>query len=134
MSITTIKTIAAIVLIIHGIGHIWGILPVFGVKATSSHSERSPLLSDRVGSPVTGIIEVLLFAAGFISFIVAGLSLAGWMFGGIPWGSLSVIGAIVSIIGLVLYPHAFPMIFPNYIGAMVVNVGAVVFVWMGLFD
>ena len=118
MTTKTIKLIAFIALLVHGIGHFQGVAAGLGVKINNSSPAQSWLLKDLslqlnkticlILFMITGIIGILT-ALGFKSIILAD-----------SWQILALITAIFSTICLILYPNGFAMFF-NKIGAVAVN-------------
>ena len=76
-------------------------------------------------------VEAVMFSAVTVVFVFAGMSLAGWAGSTDLFRSTGVIAAVVSIFALAVFPKAFPLVFPNYVGAMAVNAGVLVSVWRG---
>jgi hypothetical protein len=126
MSISTIRTLIAIVLIAHGLGHALGILAAMGITLSKNHSLYSWLLTKFTGQSVSTGIGVLVFSAVLIGFICTGLSLGGWLLPRHVWQTLGLIAAIVSLTGLCLFWNAFPFLFPNKIGVLFVDIGLLV--------
>ena len=124
MSPQVVRTIAALVLLGHGLGHA---LTIF------------PLLDGVVGTGAASAICVLLNLVALLLFVGAGLGVAGW---GVPrdaWSRLAVLGASVSLLALVLFWNAFPFLFPNKLGVIAVDLWVLASVlWLrwpaGLFD
>jgi hypothetical protein len=139
MSPQMIRIIVGVVLLGHGLGHALTALPLFGVRLSGFHSTESWLLGRVLEGGIASGICAVLNPVALLGFVVAGLGLAGW---GVPrelWGRLAVLAALVSSLALLLFWNAFPFLFPNKIGVMVVNVWAVGsvlwFRWpLGLFD
>lgn len=125
MSSSTLRTIYFLVLIAHGFGHFLGLMPGFGLASTDSWHSRSWLLTKLLGETATRIIAIILWAAGLIGFIAAGLGLLGWLVPHDLWRTLAVISAIVSLVSLFFYWNSFPE-FPNKAGAIAVNLAVLV--------
>jgi len=139
MSPPVVRTIAALVLLGHGLGHVLATLPLLGVHLSASHSSRSLLLNGVVGAGVASTACVVLNLGALVLFVAAGLGVAAW---GVPreaWGWLAVVAASTSLLGLVLFWNAFPFLFPNKIGVLVLDLWTLAGVlWLrwpaGLFD
>jgi hypothetical protein len=110
-----------IVLILHGIGHALGIIALSSL-GSESWNARSWLFDD---SPAR-VISVVMWVACIVTFVVAGLALLevgfpeGW------WKPVAVAGAFVSLSALALFWNAFPVLFPNKIGAIAVDLAVIV--------
>jgi predicted permease len=119
MSSQTIKSIAFLVLLIHGIGHLQGVVSSAGVKFRNSSSNRSWLLRS-MGDQWNRLICLILYLAAGILGIFAALIFLGLFGPESQWTSLALSCAIFSTIGLVLFPKALAMFF-NKAGAITVN-------------
>jgi hypothetical protein len=113
------------VLILHGVGHLLGVLAVTSLGGDSWNA-RSWLLTDPLGDGAAKAISVVLWVIGFVVFVVAGLALLEIGFPESWWKPLAVGGAILSLVALTLFWNAFPALFPNKIGAIAVNVAALI--------
>ena len=134
---STLKFIAAIVLIFHGIGHYMGILASLGIKMTSRMSAHSPLLSGLLGDRGTRGVCLVLFSLAFLGFIAAGFALLGWLVPQALWFKLAVLSAVFSVLGLVFYWNALAFLF-NKLGSVLINalvlIGLLLLRWpQGLF-
>ena len=126
MSPQLLRTIISLALIVHGIGHIMGILPAIGVASTESWHYRSWLLTNAIGDSASKILGIVIWTVATIGFIAAGAGALGWSATAGYWRAITVICSIVSLVGLFLFWNAFVMLFPNKIGAIAVNVVALV--------
>ena len=110
-----------IVLILHGIGHALGVLALSSL-GSESWNARSWLFGDSTARVVSAVMWVACIAA----FVVAGLALLeiGFPEGG--WKPVAVIAAFVSLSALALFWNAFPVLFPNKVGAIAVNLAVIV--------
>lgn len=120
MSPKTLRTILAIFLFVHAIGHIQGIVASLGVIKSETWNIRSWLFDGLLGEKASRTLALILFMIIVLGFLATAFSLLGI---GIPhdaWRTLAVIFAVPSIITLVAYWHAFAMFF-NKIGAIGVN-------------
>lgn len=124
MSASTIRIITAAVLILHGIGHAMALFPALNIASSENWHYRSWLVTGLLGEPLSRALVVLLFGTAMIGFIAAGLGVLGWLVPNSAWQSLAIISAIVSMVALALFWNAFVTLFPNKIGAIVVNVAA----------
>ena len=125
MSDSTIRLIAAIILIFHGVGHYMGIIAAFGIKLTPGMSSDSPLLNGLIGSQAAKIVCLILFALAFVGFISAGFSLLGWIVPQAWWMKLAVVSAVFSMLGLVFYWNAMAFFF-NKFGAVLINAAVLI--------
>ena len=126
MSTSTLRIILAIVLIGHGLGHVLGVLAALGFKLTPQHSANSWLLTGLLGEKVLRVLAFVIFLAGRLAFLGAGLGLFGCLVPVSLWAQWAIWGAVISLAGLALFFNAFPTLFPNWVGANVVNVAVLV--------
>ena len=103
-----LKVIIGVVLIAHGIGHVLGLFPIAGWARAEHWSAESWALTSWTGPTITNVLGAALWLTAMVTFIVAGLGVLGlWV--PIAWiRPLAVIGAVASIVGLVLFWEAFP--------------------------
>jgi hypothetical protein len=135
MTGTTIRTIIALILIVHGVGHLMGVIPALRLFGTESGtgpewfknwSSDSWILTDILGGGVSRVICFIIFMAAFIGFISAGLGLLGWLIPHEGWRVLAVISAVVSLVAIILYWNAFIYLFPHKVGAFAVNIAVLI--------
>ena len=119
MTTKTVKLIAFIILLVHGIGHLQGLVASFGVKINSSNVRVSWLLKN-LGESVNAKICFSLFLVAAVCGILTALSFKGILISVSAWQILATITAVVSTLCLVLFPNGFAMFF-NKIGAIGVN-------------
>ena len=72
----TLRTLAAIVLLIHGVGHTMGILPAVGLIKSEKWHSRSWLFTRILGDAGARAISVVIWLAATVGFIGAGLGLS----------------------------------------------------------
>jgi hypothetical protein len=126
MSSTTLRLIIALVLFVHGIGHVMGILPVLGLSTIETWNVRSWLLTDLLGDTITRVIGFILFAAALIGFLGATLGLMNWLVPHEWWRTLAVVSAVISLVAIALFWNAFVAFFPNKLGAIAVNAAVLI--------
>jgi hypothetical protein len=124
------KIVIALVLLAHGIGHSLGLLQVFKVATVNpAWDGDSWLLTGILGETPSQVIGAVLWTAAIIGF--AGL--AGIVMGWLPaaWFQPLAIGsAASSLVGLLLFPVAFPL--GSSIGALVIDLAVLVAtLWYG---
>jgi hypothetical protein len=120
MSPKTLRTILAIFLFIHAIGHIQGIVASLGVIKSETWNVRSWLFDGLLGEKGSRTLALILFVVVVLGFLATAFSFLGI---GLPhnaWRTLAVIFAFPSVLSLVAYWNAFAMFF-NKIGAIGVN-------------
>lgn len=126
MSPTTLRILIALVLFVHGVGHIMGILPALGVgRSVESWTLRSGLLSNLIGETAGQWVGVVLFALGFLGFIAATLALLDVLIPYDTWRTLAIVSAVISLVSLLLYWNAFVTLL-NKGGAVLVNIAVLV--------
>ncbi|MBW7882809.1 MAG: hypothetical protein H3C34_09250 [Caldilineaceae bacterium] len=119
------RLIIALVLVMHGAGHVMGIFPVFGLWTVEGQSSRSWLLSGILGDTAASWLSVLLWVAALIGFIGAGLGIMGWLVPYAWWRSWAITAAVLSLLGLVLYWNAFYSL-GSKLSALVVDIAVLV--------
>jgi len=120
MSPKTLRTIIAIFLFVHAIGHIQGIIASLGVIKSDTWHVRSWLFDGLLEEKSSRILAAILFAVCVLGFLATAFSFLGI---GLPhelWRTLAIVFAIPSVFGLVAYWNAFAQLF-NKIGAIAVN-------------
>ena len=124
------KLVIALVLVAHGIGHSMGILGAFKVATVNPgwHGD-SWILTGVAGQTATQAVGTALWAVAIVGFVLLGGVVAGWL----PaawWPALAVGSSVVSLLGLLLFPVAFP-VFSTF-GALLVDVAVLAAVlWYG---
>ena len=116
-----ITTIIAIILMAHGLGHVLGILAGMGIKLSERHSLHSRVFSRLLGKNVSIFLGSVLSLAAIIFFLATGLSLSGWFLPVHLWTTLGIIASLISLFLLVFYRDFLPFLFPNKIGAVIIN-------------
>lgn len=120
----------AVILAAHGIGHSIGLLQAIRVTTvnTSFHGD-SWLMTPAIGSTATQVVGAVLWSVALAGFV----ALAGVVLGWLPaslWQPLAVGSAVVSLVGVVLFPTAFPA--GSTVGAVAVDIVLLVAVlWAG---
>jgi hypothetical protein len=126
MSVTTLGITIALVLFAHGIGHVMGLIPILGLSSTETWHARSWLLTGLIGDIASRAVGFILFAVALVGFIGAALGLMDWLVPHDWWRTLAIVSAVISMVAIILFWNAFVMLFPNKIGAIAVNVAALV--------
>jgi hypothetical protein len=116
-----IRLIIGIFVIIHGIGHGMGILPLFGNRLSDSHSADSRVLDPLIGAGPARVLGTVIWTTCIIGFLLAGLGFIGWIVP-VQWPGIAAASAVVSLAGLGLFWNAFPFWFPNKVSVIVVDV------------
>ena len=119
MTTKTVKLIAFILLLVHGIGHLQGVVASLGVQINNSNARISWLIKD-LGESVNSKVCFVLFLVTAVFGILTAFSFKGILISESVWQSLAIITAISSTLCLVLFPNGFAMFF-NKIGAIAVN-------------
>lgn len=109
-----------LVLVIHGIGQFLGVLALTQI-GPDSWNARSWLLSDAIGEGPARVLSAVLWVSALALFVAAGLAVLGVGAEYASWRTLAVTGAALSLIGMVLFWNAFPVLFPNKVGSLAVN-------------
>lgn len=125
MSPKTMQIVVSAVLILHGIGHVMGILPAAGLLQTESWHSRSWLLTGALGDPTSKAISIVLWAVLTVAFVAAGAGALGWSVTQGSWRTIALAAAVVSLVSLALFWNSFVTFFPNKVGAIAVNVAII---------
>lgn len=123
-----VKLVIAVVLLAHGIGHSLGLLQMFDV-ATVNPAWRgdSWILSGPLGATLTQLIGIVVWVGAIVGFSVAAAIVLGWLPG--TWFiPVAVVSAVMSLLGIALFPMAFPT--TSTVGALVVDVGLLAALWL----
>jgi len=122
----TLRIIAGIVILAHGIGHVMGYFPVLGLTGgIKNWSDRSWILGRLVGDSVARVIGLALWTALLIGFVMTALAVFGWLVPQEWFRDLALWSSAGSLLALFLFPNAFAQIF-NKVGAVAVNVALLV--------
>jgi hypothetical protein len=109
-----------LVLLAHGIGHSLGLLQTFRIAQVNPewHGD-SWLLTGIAGATLTQAAGVLVWTAAIVGFAGLAAVVMGWLPESL-WVPLGLASATVSLLGIALFPTAFPV--GSTIGAGAVNV------------
>jgi hypothetical protein len=118
MPTKTVKLIAFIVLLVHGIGHFQGVAAGLGLKINNANPTQSWLFKS-LSIQANKIICLILFLATGILGILTALSFKG-LFLTEMWQVLAAATAVSSTLCLIIFPNSFAMFF-NKVGAIGVN-------------
>jgi hypothetical protein len=127
-----LKVVIATVLLAHGIGHSMGLLQIFKVATVNPYWHGdSWLLTQAAGTTATQVVGGLLWTAAIVGFAALGVAVMGWL--PAAWFVPLAIGSsIVSLLGLLFFPLAFPIF--STIGALGVDLAVLLavvwFHWM----
>jgi hypothetical protein len=111
-----LKVLVAGVVGVHGVGHVLGWVPAWGIARFEGLSSRSWLLTDMLGDGSARMLGGALWLVPTIGFVVAAGGLwtgQGW------WRPLALGSAVVSLAAIALFPDALSP--SSRIGAIVVN-------------
>lgn len=125
MNPTTLRLIIFGVLLVHGIGHIQGVMAGLGISSTETWHGRSRLLTGWIGESASRTVGLILYAACTLGFLAAGLGLMGWLVPHGTWRSLAQVFAVVSLVGFLFYWHSLAALF-NKVGALGVNLAILI--------
>jgi hypothetical protein len=126
MSGITLRIIIAVVLFLHGIGHIMGVIPALRPTEVKGWNSRSWLLTPLLGETVSRVLSGVLFIVALAGFVASGLALLGWLVPHEWWRTLAVVSAVVSLVTVVLFWNAFVSLIPNKVGALGVDIAVLV--------
>ena len=120
MSPKTLRTIIAVFLFIHAIGHVQGIVASLGVIKSDTWHVRSWLFDGLLGEKGSRTLAIILFAICVLGFLATAFSFLGIGLPHEPWRTLAIIFAVPSVLSLVTYWGAFAQLF-NKVGAIGVD-------------
>jgi hypothetical protein len=114
-----LKIVIAVMLLGHGIGHSMGLTQILKVATINPDWKGdSWLLTGFAGAAVVQAVGVVVWTAALLGFVAVAAVVVGWL----PaawWQPLAIAASLASILGLVLFPNAFPLF--SSIGAFAVN-------------
>jgi hypothetical protein len=118
-----LKIVIALVLLAHGIGHSMGLLQMFKVATVNPEWRGDSWILTAAGTTVTQVVGAVLWTAAIVGFAALAAAVMGWL--PTSWFAPLAIGsATVSLLGLVLFPAAFPVM--STVGALVVDLAVLV--------
>lgn len=114
-----VKIAVAVLLLAHGIGHSMGLLQISRIATVNPGWDGdSWLLTGPAGTTWTHLIGGLLWTVALIGFAALAATVLGWLPASM-FDALAIGSASASLLGLLLFPIAFP--FFSTIGALVVD-------------
>ena len=116
MDANLIKLIAAGVIGAHGIGHVLGWMPAWGIAQFEGISSRSWFLTGVVGDTGARLAAGILFVLPMAGFVAAA---AGLLLGQPWWRQVAVASAVASLAATALFPQAFTT--GSTVGSIAVN-------------
>ena len=122
MASSTLRIIILVVFIMHGIGHLMGLLAALGIKLSPNHSTVSWLLSNVLGTNIERILCSIFSIAASILFVAAAFGMMNWFGLHANWQTLALYAAWISLIGLVLFWNSYPFFIPNKAGVILLDV------------
>ena len=91
---------------VHGIGHVLGWMPAWGIAKFEGMSSHSWLLTDLVGDGAARLVGGALWFVPMVGFVAA---TAGFLLGVGWWRPVAVGSAAISLVALVLFFDALPV-------------------------
>jgi hypothetical protein len=95
---------AAGILAAHGIGHVLGWLPAWGIARFEGVSSHSWILSGPMGDGTARLVAGMLFVVPMVGFVAAA---GGLLLGLSWWRQVAVASAALSLAATALFPQAF---------------------------
>lgn len=120
-----VRYFVALFIVLHGLGHVQGIIAAIGVATVEGHYNRSWLVSPILGEWPSRIIGFLLYGSCMVLFIMGGLALADFIVPHSWWSILIIAGAVVSTISIIIFWNSLMLLF-NRLAALSVNIVALV--------
>jgi hypothetical protein len=100
----------------HGIGHVLGWLPAWGLASFEHVSRRSWALDPVVGERISQAVAGVFFLVPTLGFVAAAAALVT---GQLWWREAAVVSAVVSLVATALFPWALPV--SSLVGSTAVN-------------
>ena len=119
MTTKTVKLLVLITLLVHGIGHIQGVIAGMGVNFTANTSNKSWLFKGMTEN-THRILCTALYLGAALTSILAALGFKGILVPETSWQVFALAAAFISTAALVIFPNALAMFF-NKLGAIAVN-------------
>jgi hypothetical protein len=101
------RIVIAVVLFAHGIGHSLGLLSMFRLASVNPSWQGDSWLLPGVTGPATQLVGIVLWSISIVGFVAAAAAVMGWL----PeswWAPLAVGSSIASLVGILVFPVAFP--------------------------
>ena len=115
-----LKLVIGVILLAHGIGHSLGIIQALKVATINPQwNGDSWLITGVAGSTITHAVGIVLWAGALVGFAALAGVVVGWL-PAVWWQPLAVGSSALSLLGLAVFPAAFPI--TSSIGAFVVDV------------
>jgi len=119
MTTKTVKLLVFLALLVHGIGHLQGVVSGLGVKFKENSSTRSWLLKG-CSDKVNRITCLFLYSGAALFGIMSALGFKDFLIPHHFWQAFALISAFISSLCLGMFPSALAIFF-NKIGAIAVN-------------
>lgn len=120
---------AFILLMIHGIGHLLGVIISFTRTQSENWNTDSWLFNNWTSLSTRRALSSWIFLFPALASIVAALSLKGWFYEVSEWRDVALIAAVSSLIAIAIFPKALYSVF-NRTAAIVLNIGIIVLMSM----
>ncbi len=128
----TLRTVIAVFLFVHAIGHMQGVFSALGLFNSDSWHPHSWLFDGLLGEKGSRMLALALMVCCVLGFLATAFAFVGI---GVPhewWRTLAVIFSIPSVLGLIFYWNILSMFF-NKVGAIGVNswilIGLLILQW-----
>ena len=118
-----VKILIALVLLAHGIGHSMGLLQLFRVATVNPQWRGDSWILGSAESAVVQPVAIVTWSLAIIGFAILAAVVIGWLPAG-WWVPLAIASSAVSLVGIVLFPTAFPTF--STLGAAAVDVALLV--------
>jgi hypothetical protein len=119
MTTKTVKLLVLITLLVHGIGHIQGVIAGMGVKFKDNTSNKSWLFQGMTEN-THRILCTALYLGAALTAILAALGFRDILIPESSWQLFALATAFLSTASLLIFPNALAMFF-NKAGAIAVN-------------
>ncbi len=106
MNADLFKIVVGGVVGVHGIGHVLGWMPAWGIAKFEGMSSHSWLLTGLIGDGTARLLGGALWFIPMVGFLAA---TGGFFLGQVWWRPLAVSSAVVSLLALVLFFDALPV-------------------------
>ena len=120
-----ISLLLFVLLVVHGIGHLLGVVASFRKSSSSNWNTNSWLLDKWTAPDTRRSIAACLFIFAALASITAALTSRGWIFEIYSSRTLAEVAAWTSLVSIMLFPNSLYNIF-NRIAALLLNIAIIV--------
>ncbi|HYM82533.1 MAG TPA: hypothetical protein VEY67_00070 [Candidatus Dormibacteraeota bacterium] len=129
LEVFVLRFVLALVLLAHGIGHSMGLLAVSKVAVVNpAWTGDTWILGTVGGTTFIHAAGIVLWTVALVGFTALAAVVVGWLPTSL-WAPAGIVASVASLIGIVLFPVAFPLF--STIGAAAVDLAVLAaIVWL----